>query len=55
MILMQINGLSKSFGSESILSNVKLEVKDLDRIAIVGRNGAGKIHTTEDYGRRAFI
>ncbi|MFD1609020.1 ABC-F family ATP-binding cassette domain-containing protein [Oceanobacillus luteolus] len=42
MILMQINGLSKSFGSESILSNVKLEVKDLDRIAIVGRNGAGK-------------
>ncbi|MCF3943170.1 ABC-F family ATP-binding cassette domain-containing protein [Oceanobacillus alkalisoli] len=42
MILMQMNGLSKSFGSETILSNVKLEVKDLDRIAIVGRNGAGK-------------
>ncbi|MEI3599487.1 MULTISPECIES: ABC-F family ATP-binding cassette domain-containing protein [unclassified Oceanobacillus] len=42
MILMQMNGLSKSFGSETILSNVKLEIKDLDRIAIVGRNGAGK-------------
>lgn len=42
MILMQINGLHKSFGAEEILNNIKLEVKDNDRIAIVGRNGAGK-------------
>ncbi|WP_156291093.1 ABC-F family ATP-binding cassette domain-containing protein [Oceanobacillus salinisoli] len=42
MILMQINGLSKSFGAEEILSNIKLEIKENDRIAIVGRNGAGK-------------
>ncbi|OZU87372.1 multidrug ABC transporter ATP-binding protein [Virgibacillus indicus] len=42
MILMQLNGLSKSFGAEEILSNIKLEIKDNDRIAIVGRNGAGK-------------
>lgn len=42
MILMQINELSKSFGVEEILSNIKLEVKEQDRIAIVGRNGAGK-------------
>lgn len=42
MILMQINGLCKSFGADEILSNIKLEVKDNDRIAIVGRNGAGK-------------
>lgn len=42
MILMQINGLSKSFGAETILSNIKLEVKEHDRIAIVGRNGTGK-------------
>ncbi|MFA1819566.1 ABC-F family ATP-binding cassette domain-containing protein [Virgibacillus oceani] len=42
MIQMQINALSKSFGAEEILSNIKLEVKQYDRIAIVGRNGAGK-------------
>ena len=42
MILMQLNGLSKSFGAEEILSNIKLEIKSNDRIAIVGRNGAGK-------------
>ncbi|MFC2947549.1 ABC-F family ATP-binding cassette domain-containing protein [Virgibacillus sediminis] len=42
MILMQLNGVSKSFGAEEILSNVKMEIKDRDRIAIVGRNGAGK-------------
>ncbi|WP_067725010.1 ABC-F family ATP-binding cassette domain-containing protein [Oceanobacillus damuensis] len=42
MILMQLNGLSKSFGAEEILSNIKIEIKDNERIAIVGRNGAGK-------------
>ncbi|MFC3041636.1 ABC-F family ATP-binding cassette domain-containing protein [Virgibacillus xinjiangensis] len=42
MILMQLNGVSKSFGAEEILRNVKIEIKDRDRIAIVGRNGAGK-------------
>ncbi|PPA68448.1 ABC-F family ATP-binding cassette domain-containing protein [Jeotgalibacillus proteolyticus] len=42
MILLQVNGLSKSFGAEEILSNIKLEVQTKDRIALVGRNGAGK-------------
>jgi len=42
MIIMQLNALSKSFGAETILSNIKLEIKSNDRIAIVGRNGAGK-------------
>ncbi|MBP1948285.1 ABC-F family ATP-binding cassette domain-containing protein [Virgibacillus litoralis] len=42
MIIMQMNGLSKSFGADEILSNIKIEIKEKDRIAIVGRNGAGK-------------
>lgn len=42
MIVMQLNQISKSFGAEEILSNIKLEIKDRDRVAIVGRNGAGK-------------
>ncbi len=42
MILLQLNQITKYFGSELILSNIKLEVQSKDRIALVGRNGAGK-------------
>jgi len=42
MIIMQLNELSKSFGAETILTNIKLEIKSKERVAIVGRNGAGK-------------
>ncbi|WP_163538261.1 ABC-F family ATP-binding cassette domain-containing protein [Gracilibacillus sp. YIM 98692] len=42
MIYLQVNDLTKRFGAELILSNIKLEIKENDRIAIVGRNGAGK-------------
>ncbi|RCW62196.1 ABC-F family ATP-binding cassette domain-containing protein [Saliterribacillus persicus] len=42
MIYMQVNNLVKRYGAELILSNIKLEIKNNDRIAIVGRNGAGK-------------
>lgn len=40
MMILQINQLSKSFGADTILNNIKLEVRNRDRIAIVGRNGA---------------
>ena len=36
-----ING-SVSFGADTILEEINLEIKDKDKIAIVGRNGAGK-------------
>ncbi|WP_283153171.1 ABC-F family ATP-binding cassette domain-containing protein [Guptibacillus hwajinpoensis] len=42
MIVLQVNGLTKSFGADTILSNIKLEVQSRDRVALVGRNGAGK-------------
>jgi len=42
MILLQVNNLQKSFGADVLLSNIKLEVQSKDRIALVGRNGAGK-------------
>ncbi|WP_416148606.1 ABC-F family ATP-binding cassette domain-containing protein [Salipaludibacillus sp. HK11] len=42
MILLQCAQISKSFGTDEILSNVKLEIKSHERIALVGRNGAGK-------------
>lgn len=41
-MLIQLNNISKNFVVNEIFSNVKLEVKERDKIAIVGRNGAGK-------------
>lgn len=42
MIVLQVNKLSKYFGAEKVLSDIKLEVQKRDRIGLVGRNGAGK-------------
>ncbi|MED4877100.1 ABC-F type ribosomal protection protein [Anoxybacillus geothermalis] len=42
MIILQVNGLTKYFGADLILSNIKLEIQSRARIALVGRNGAGK-------------
>jgi ATP-binding cassette subfamily F protein 3 len=42
MILLQVNQLSKYYGADLILSNIKLELQTRDRAALVGRNGAGK-------------
>lgn len=42
MILLQVQNLSKYFGAEPVLTNIKLEVQTRDRIGLVGRNGAGK-------------
>ena len=42
LIVLQVNGLTKSFSGTNILENVQLEVHQRDRVALVGRNGAGK-------------
>ncbi|MFS0784416.1 ABC-F family ATP-binding cassette domain-containing protein [Bacillus sp. 1P06AnD] len=42
MIVLQVNRISKYFGAEKVLSDIKLEVQQRDRIGLVGRNGAGK-------------
>lgn len=42
MIVLQVNGLTKSFSGTELLSNVRLEVQHRDRVALVGRNGTGK-------------
>lgn len=42
MIIMQLSHISKYYGADKVFDNIKLEIKDHDRIAIVGRNGAGK-------------
>ncbi|MGL4953701.1 MAG: ATP-binding cassette domain-containing protein, partial [Culicoidibacterales bacterium] len=42
MIILQANGLAKSFVGETLLENINFEVQTGERIALVGRNGAGK-------------
>lgn len=40
--VIEVEGLSKSFGDKQIVSNFSLKVQRSDRVAFVGPNGAGK-------------
>lgn len=41
-MLLQVNGLSKHYGTTTALSNISLQIQERDRIGLVGVNGAGK-------------
>ncbi|MDD6466781.1 MAG: ABC-F family ATP-binding cassette domain-containing protein [Erysipelotrichaceae bacterium] len=41
-MLFQINKGTKSFGPEVIFENIQFEVKNTEKIAVIGRNGCGK-------------
>ena len=41
-MLYQINKGTKSFGPNVIFENIQFEVKNIEKIAIIGRNGCGK-------------
>ena len=42
MMLYQIHKGSKSFGANTIFEDVQFEIRNTEKIAIVGRNGCGK-------------
>ncbi len=40
--VLQVNGLSKSYGSNNLFENIDFELKRGDHVAIIGDNGTGK-------------
>lgn len=42
MTICSVNNVTKSFGGNIIFENISLEIKNGDRIGLVGRNGSGK-------------
>ena len=42
MILLQANQVARLFGDDVLFENMYMEIQDRSRIALVGRNGAGK-------------
>ena len=41
-MLVQLNGVSKSFGSHDVLRDVTFQINPSDKIGLIGKNGAGK-------------
>ncbi|NHN34246.1 ABC-F family ATP-binding cassette domain-containing protein [Paenibacillus agricola] len=41
-MLLQVSGISKSYGVSTVLSNITLQIEPRERIGLVGVNGAGK-------------
>lgn len=41
-MILQLNGICKSYGVDEILTDVSLKLEDRERIGIIGRNGSGK-------------
>ncbi|ADU30507.1 ABC transporter ATP-binding protein [Evansella cellulosilytica] len=46
-VILEIRGLSKSFGSKKVLSNIDLTIKKGEIIGYIGPNGAGKSTTVK--------
>lgn len=41
-VLLQVHGISKSYGTDVILDRISLRIESREKVALVGRNGIGK-------------
>ena len=51
--MISVEGLTVEFGGFTLFDDVSFVVNKKDRIALVGKNGAGKIYDVEDICRFA--
>ena len=51
--MISIEGLSVEFGANPLFDDITYVINKKDRIALVGKNGAGKIYHVENYRRIA--
>jgi ATP-binding cassette subfamily F protein 3 len=50
-VLVQLSGVSKSFGSQDVLQDVTFQVNPSEKIGLIGANGAGKTTLLKMIGR----
>ena len=48
-MILSCQQISLAFGTEVILDKISFHIEEHEKTAIVGINGAGKIHVAEDY------
>lgn len=50
MIMIELQGITKSFGTLQVLKGIDLMIEKGEVVSIVGPSGAGENYITADYG-----
>ena len=50
--MISVDGLAVEFGGTALFSDISFVINEKDRIALMGKNGAGKKYAAENFGRR---
>ena len=48
MIEIELNNISKNYGTKNILENLSFEIKTGEKVALIGENGSRKIYNNEN-------